>query len=134
MLRAESAGSARSNSARMAVASFRQRYHPPPADLVVQLVQGPYSIFLNGTVTFARGQPLFLPTWSVGVRRRARRASQNDVLVVLLFYQQSVRIHIVCHIIIYQGSGRLRHDYSAIALRAGVRPGAVAVHNRWRQP
>ena len=37
MLQAESAGLARSNGARgMAVASSRQRYHPPAADLVVQ--------------------------------------------------------------------------------------------------
>jgi putative transposase len=37
MLQAESAGLARSNGARgMAVASSRQRYRPPPADLVVQ--------------------------------------------------------------------------------------------------
>lgn len=32
-------------------------------------VKGPYSLSLNGTITFAIGEPLFLPTWSVGVMR-----------------------------------------------------------------
>lgn len=37
------------------------------ADFNEASVQGPYSIFLNATITFAGGKPLFLPTWSVGV-------------------------------------------------------------------
>jgi hypothetical protein len=39
------------------------------ADFNEASVQGPYSLFLNGTITFAKGKPLFLPTWSVGVIR-----------------------------------------------------------------
>src|SRR5512144_3196829 len=37
------------------------------AEFTQASVQGSYSLFLNGTITFAGGKQLFLPTWSVGV-------------------------------------------------------------------
>jgi hypothetical protein len=37
------------------------------ADFNEASIQGSYSLSLNGTITFAGGKQLFLPTWSVGV-------------------------------------------------------------------
>ena len=37
------------------------------ADLNQASIQGSYSLSLNGTITFAGGKSLFLPTWSAGV-------------------------------------------------------------------
>ena len=37
------------------------------ADFTQASIQGSYSLSLNGTITFAGGKSLFLPTWSVGV-------------------------------------------------------------------